>query len=424
MPRKKHSELATGFFVIATLGITLGVVVWMGPGLLTSTRQRAVFYAPESYGSAGIAVGSFVQINDKQIGKISEIAWDGENSRTLYVADIQHEGVTIHADAKAQVVAGLVGGEKLVITRRGSPDKPLADADNPVELTGGLDRAMGDLYVAANNLKDVSETVKLQLGAAQAGSVLKKIHDILDKIRQAGSDVAKIAANIRAETQADSDKSLLSRVRRSATDLNAMTASLARESNAEADGSIIAKAHGAMDDIKAVTADAKPKISRTLAATADAAEQIRAYARKDLAEILTKLRQANTEVLKIAKDLGEVSSQAKEIVTLNRDNMDEMIDNMTQVSVNLKSVSKEVRRNPWRLLYEPTDRELHSQNIYDAARAFANGASELDQAITKLKALDPKTADPELVNKIREHLNATFTRFSRAEEKLWKEMQK
>jgi len=417
MPRKKQSELAAGLFVIIALAVTLGVVVWMGPSLLKTTRQRAVFYVLESSGSAGIAVGSFVQINDKQVGKIAEIVLDGENARTLYVAEIEHEGVLVHADAEAQVVAGLVGGEKLVITNRGSPDEPLADADHPVELTGGLDRAMGDLSAAAGNLRAISETIRVQLGAARAGPILTKIHDILNSLKEAGADVARIAANVRKETEPGAEGTVLGRIRSSAADLNAMTSRLARESDAKSDGSLAAKAHGIMDD-------AGPKLRRTLAAAADVAEQLRTYTKKDLGEILAKLRQSNTEVLKIVKDFSEVSAGARQIVLLNRDNIDEMLDNLAQVSVNLKSVSKEVRRNPWRLLYEPTDKELDSQNIYDAARAFSDGAAQLDQAIAKLKGVDPATADPELVKKIREHLEATFARFSRAEEKLWKEMQK
>jgi len=123
-----------------------------------------------------------------------------------------------------------------------------------------------------------------------------------------------------------------------------------------------------------------------------------------------------------------VSEQTKEIVTVNRDNIDETLDNLTQVSVDLKSAAKEIRRNPWRLLYEPEEKELRSQNLYDAVRAFSNGAEQLDQAITKLRRLEQiKSDDPafqETTEKIHKGLNEVFSKFSKAEEALWKELQK
>ena len=44
--------------------------------------------------------------------------------------------------------------------------------------------------------------------------------------------------------------------------------------------------------------------------------------------------------------------------------------------------------------------------------------AELDQAITKLKAVDPKTVGVEAMQSIRKHLEDTFTRFNEAERRL------
>jgi len=423
MAHKRRSELAAGVFVIAALVLTFGVVVWLGPGLLAGTRQRAVFYADSAAGSLGLQVGSFAQINDREIGQVAEIVWDPAAGRTLYYIDIRQDGVAIRADAKATVVSGLIGGTKLVLTDLGSSDKPLADAKNPIVLSGGLDQAMSDLADTARSLRTMADILKAQLQPDQANAVLAKVHALLDDLRKAGTDVAAIAAGIRKEFQAESG-TLLSKVHRSVDDINNITADVARETDAKEKDSLLAKAHRSVDDVNAMTADARPKLERTMTAVAETAEKFRDYTRKDIADILAQLREANTEILKISKNFSAVSEQARQIVTLNRDNVDEMIDNLTQVSVNLKSVSKEVRRNPWKLLYEPKKDELNSQNIYDAARAFSSGASDLDQAIAKLKAVDPASADSETLQKIQKHLEETFTKFSEAEDRFWKEMQK
>ena len=116
-------------------------------------------------------------------------------------------------------------------------------------------------------------------------------------------------------------------------------------------------------------------------------------------------------------------------MAVNRENIDEIIDNMGQVAANLKSASKEIRRNPWRLLYRPKKGELRSQDIHDAARAFSNGAAQLDQALAKLKGLaathpDGVPKDDPQLKKIAEQIKETFEKFTDAEKALWKELLK
>ncbi len=126
-------------------------------------------------------------------------------------------------------------------------------------------------------------------------------------------------------------------------------------------------------------------------------------------------------------NIEAMSQQVRQMVSLNKGNVNEIMDNFTRLSANLKSASEEIRRNPWRLLYKPKKGELHSQNIYDAARAFSEGASELDQAVAKLATLvkmhpEGLPADDPQMKSMRKRLAETFARFTKAEEALWKEL--
>jgi ABC-type transporter Mla subunit MlaD len=405
MAKQKYNELTAGLFVIASLVTLVGVIVWLGGAeILRPTGQTAVFYAAEATGSVGLLVGGFVQVGDDQVGKIDKIRFEPDVGRTLYYADISRgdfkvhsEDFKVHSDGKARVAAGLIGGARLIIVDRGTDKAPLADDEHPIELGGGMDQTMSDLATAAEKVSGIADVIKSELDKTQSDAVLAKVHTVIESLKSAAADVAKIAANIRAETDAANEAALL------------------------------AKIHSSVDDVKEMTADAAPKISDTLTAARDAAQKIRKYTDEDIAEILTKLREANTHILKITKNFSKVSEQVKQIVVLNRDNIDEMLDNMTQVSANLKATSKEVRRNPWRLLYQPEEKELRSQNIYDAARAFSNGAEQLDQAITRLTSLakvHPEglpTDDPE-IQKVREQLTKSFENFAKVEQALWKEL--
>jgi len=397
MPRKQHNELVAGTVVLAALAAALGVVLWLGAADVFSGRaQRAFFYVNLADGPAGLMVGSAVNAADRPIGKVVEIRLDVAGKRALYVVDVDDKQARIHSDAQVRVSAGLLGGNTLSVMSFGSDDKPLADKQNAIRVVGGLDQAMTDLAASA---KRISETINKELDVASDTSAINRVHAVLGALQQASADVAKLAASV------------------------------SHEADCKAEGAILAKLHGIVNDVGDMTADAKPKLEKTMTAVAAVAEQMEAYSRKDVAELLAVLRQTNTKVLAIAEDLHSVTGQTRQLMTVNSSRIDETIDNLSQVSADLKATAKEVRRAPWRLLYQPKPGELHSQNIYDSARAFSSGAEQLDQALTKLTGLakaNPeglRSDDPEL-QKVREQLEEAFTNFSKVEQALWKELTK
>ena len=445
MPRKKRSEFAAGLFVLVALAAAVGVVVWLGAAdMLRPARWKAVFYVNEASGSVRLEVGGVVQLNDDPVGKLTEVRFDPKVGRTFYVAQIDRDDVRIRADGRAIADAGFIGGARLVVTSRGSADKPLADEKNPIELSPGgfagalaainqeFDRSddasmMGKIHDILNGLTTAAGDVAAITGSLRKETDPRHAETLLNKIHTGVEDLQAVTASIRREMTPDEKDSTLARVRKSADDLNRITADIRTQTDVKAEGSAVAKVHGSLDDMNQITADARPKIQQTLTAVNSAAGNIEGYTKKDFAEILATLRRTNTKVLKIATDFGEVSGQVKEMVTVNRDRIDEMIDNMTLVSADLKATAKDVRRAPWRLLHKPDKKEIDSQNIYDAARAFSSGAEQLDQAIIKLTGLakaHPEgvaAKDPQFL-KIREQIEKSFTEFTKVENAFWKEL--
>ena len=379
MPRKKHSELAAGLFVILGLVAAVGVVLWLGAvDMFKPTAQEVFFSSDYLAGSYSIDIGKAIKLNDMPIGKIIDIRLDAENHRTLYVARIEHEDVKIYSNGKAQAAAGLVGSADLVITSVGDPNAPQADAENPIKIDPGMNQAMGDLAKMASQLSDEE--------------LIAKIRNIVDNI-----DIA--ASGIRMQLDPDAEAALMNKIHRS------------------------------MDDVNAISSDAKPKISQTLTAAASAAEKIDAYVTKDVGYLLAEFRKITTRVLEMSNNFKDVSSQAKDLLMVNRDRIDTIIDDMSLIAANLKAASTEIRRSPWRLLHKPSAQEVQNQNLYDAARAFVLGSQRLDMSLSKLKGLAAARPDgiaandPELI-KIKQQLEETFGQFSKAERALWKELSK
>lgn len=61
--------------------------------------------------------------------------------------------------------------------------------------------------------------------------------------------------------------------------------------------------------------------------------------------------------------------------------------NARLASDQLKLMMTEVRRNPWRLLYQPGAKELQRELVYDAARNYAQAVSDLRGASASLESL-------------------------------------
>ncbi len=451
MPRKQRSKLAAGLFSLACLLALLGVVIWLGAAdIFKTTYQRAVFYADVSDGSLGLKTGSFVRINDAQVGRIVDVQFNPDDGRTYYTAEIEQAGAEIHRDGKAVASAGFIGGSQLVVLSRGSESEPLATADNPLEVTPAgfmdaltqlsdkvgaeLDREdpealLGKVHAILDGLDTAAGTVSEITTALQQEIDAERAEALLGKIHTAMNDVKRITSSLRQEMSRDEEGSLLAKVHGTADNVRDTSEFLVGEIDREAEGSAMGKVHAGLDDVTEMTADAKPKVGEALTAVRDTAKRLDRYTEEDLGDLLAKMRDVGDKVLEIAENLREVSVEAREVITVNRVQIDEMIDNMALVSAELKATAKEVRRNPWRLFYRPDDEELRSQNIYDAARAFSQGAEQLDQAVTKLRRLaeahpEGVPADDEQLERIRRQVEESFSNFTKVERALWDELTK
>ena len=107
--------------------------------------------------------------------------------------------------------------------------------------------------------------------------------------------------------------------------------------------------------------------------------------------------------------------------------IDRIISNISEVSVNLKLTSQEVRRAPWKLLYKPKEKEFRIQAVIDSAGAFAAGAERLDSAALRLHKLmaatdDKLQVDKDSIESMVSELEASFEQFQKAEQKFWEEL--
>jgi hypothetical protein len=128
-------------------------------------------------------------------------------------------------------------------------------------------------------------------------------------------------------------------------------------------------------------------------------------------------------------DFRDIAADAKALIALNKGELSLTFQNLRQTSEHLKATAQEIRRAPWRLLARPDKREVESLNLYDASRAFASAASDLQTLSESLRTMIEARekgvdVDPEMIQTMLERLQETFDHYQEAEAALWKEFER
>jgi len=176
--------------------------------------------------------------------------------------------------------------------------------------------------------------------------------------------------------------------------------------------------------LNGILSENRPVLKDGLATARDAigkADEIMAHVQdQTIGKIDSALDKANTAVDDVKAAVKELQS----LVVTQKPVIERMIANMRLTSDQLKLAAIEVRRSPWRLLYKPTDEELETDNLYDAARSFALAAGSLESTAESLKALVDKQdgtvpTDDANLKLMLDNLHKTFEQFAEAEDKFW-----
>lgn len=421
MAQKQHNELAAGIFVLFCIALIMGVILWLGASdYFVKNQGTAVFASYAETGPLGIAAKADVLVGDVKIGTVSRIedrvvapptkfASKAEQSRwpknmkgkyvprqqTLYHVTLTQQGYTIYANGTAGVASQLMGGNNLKVTFAGSADAGRCDVSNPILLGDGLNQAMDNLAHEFN--KD------------DPNSILSRFSHTIDNLSKASDDAVLILASIRTEVDPTNATTAMGQIKATLANAETMSASL-KSMSGQLDAYTKKDVKLILDNMTTITTDAKT------------------YMKKDVAALLTSVRKISTNVLEMSGNLNVSSQTVRELLTVNYDSFSEIVDNMVLVSANLQAAGAEIRRNPWRLLYRPDKAESDLVNLYDAARAFQEGAVQVDNAVNKLKRTkDMKSDDPEAAKRIqhvREELLKSVAKFRKVEEILWKEVSK
>jgi hypothetical protein len=193
------------------------------------------------------------------------------------------------------------------------------------------------------------------------------------------------------------------------------------------------RANEAVTGVRDVVNDGKPNIHDTLANLSDASGTVKARLPATMDQVKSLLAKTEGSVDKLQTSLEDVkaalsntkdmTASARAILAGNRSRIDAAVAGVKATSDNLKAASAEIRRSPWRLLYKPGKGEMANLNLYDAARQFAEGANDMNDAASALRdALASKDVDGRQLQALVDKLDKSFTGFQQVETALWEKV--
>ncbi|MBN2841866.1 MAG: hypothetical protein JXM68_02185, partial [Sedimentisphaerales bacterium] len=319
MAKKNNNELTVGITVAVVLALAVYIIVLLADFTrLTTDYQELTFRLPYTCGLRGLSSGSPVHLGGYKVGqvtatKIEDSGSEPDNIYVLFSIELP-EKYRLHDDCILTPEMGLLGGKAILnIASLGNSQTTLSE-NNIHNIT------FGDNMVTA---------IKKELDPTNPTGVL---------------------AAVKAELDRNNENSLLGAMANSARNLDDITTSVKNELDINNAAALLTRVHnvtGKLDNsltgIQEIITDNKSDLRDTIISLKQSAGLIE----NELPNLTAKMEQVidkaacgldtAQEALYELKLTGELASDT---LATNRDKIDALIDNMTEVSTNLKLVSR------------------------------------------------------------------------------------
>jgi phospholipid/cholesterol/gamma-HCH transport system substrate-binding protein len=306
-------ELKVGAFVLASLLIFLCIFVYVANIQLRGVRTPYKTYFKYA---GGIELGSAVRFGGMKAGAITAIRpWREDPTKIEILLEVK-EGVPVNAGSAA-------------LLRSLSPL-----GDKYLEITTGTNKAQ---RLPPGATIPSTEPISLDDLAAQASAIIPTVqstlHDVQKNIDQLTGEARVVLANIQSMTGPENQRNvalLLANARellnRESPRIDSVLLNLDRTSS---------QARDAFNEVQMAARTAK----ETTANANRTIDQIRDPVKTDLAE----LQRTMTDARRLIADLNAV-------VSANRHNIDDTLENFRMASENLRELTESVKQRPWMLI--------------------------------------------------------------------------
>lgn len=390
MPRKdrtKASMIAGTFLLVGVVGFI--IISALISGVLDrfegSDAYIVRFDLKQSTG--GLKDGSPVLLGGQPVGRVSDVAFAEEEGRAVGV-DIRvrvEEGLTLYKDAVFVLERPLIGlGAGLNITNSGTPAAGALEPGGVVHAELAIPPILAAAGYGAEQIEQFQAIVK------DSRDVIARINDLTHEIEE---DLISGTKNF-----------------------NRFSESLSRvdsEGLALSTGDAVDEFRALVEESRELLRVNRPRIDDLMTSAQNTMTTFET-------EGATRLIEAIEHAGVAAERLAEVADTSADILVTETPAIRRTLANARLASDQLRLAMIEIRRNPWKLLGAPDTKELKEEIFYDAARAYATVASDLQDASASLETALAKREDLDQaqLETLSSELKDALVRYKEAEVKL------
>jgi len=422
---KQRNAARAGSFIVVSIVLILAVVVGIkraGGFFNPSVSRKATFSLKDDIG--GLRVGDDVRIGGYKVGIVRRIE------------------VGTRAARAATTAPSMEAVEPAIVVTFSMPLKYELRDDAVIGVQGTL---MGQSWLNFESLGEKGSQVPeggVLAGLPSGVSVaMATLREAAPKISRTLSEVQQLMADARAKTLPLVNETLGKYGKTADTATETVTSF---QETAKAGTSLIADVKGylkpAMDKYHTVgdsavkmlnelgdmfgtsKSDFKGTLANLNSATGTLKEKLPGWGQK-IDEVLQKVNGSLGDASAAIKDIKAITATANSVITGNKAKLDDMIKHLNATALNLELATAEIRSRPWRLLYTPKKGEIDNLVLFDTAREFALGATELNDVAQALRdAMNNPQVDPKKLEELKQKLDASFKSFGEVENKLWEKV--
>jgi ABC-type transporter Mla subunit MlaD len=414
--RSSRNNILAGLFVLITLSLGVFIVILVS-NLWDRLGDKSTYLVSFTLldGAEGLDEGSVVKVGGKQVGHVTETRFVFDESTNeplgLEVEIAIDANVRLYEDADVQLQRPLLGTSSSINI---SP-LPMYRPDGivppgPPRLLNEGGRLYGRL--GAPGFLSPGDYAKIQGIIAQVdrivGDVEPRIGPIMDDAQASAANIRAITADARTRWDgwATGADSIVKRIEEGSQRIPAIIESV--EQGTQQGRDFIASAQQVIDVNR-------PKID-------EAIESVREFTRKVQGEAYDKFIAALDSGRQGLDSFASAAARADELITTKSPELEETITAAMLAAQQLKLVTIEVRAAPWRLLYQPTKKELENELLYNSVRAYSETVTQLRAASEALRVTAERAAAPggeridqATIDGLTQRLKTAFEQYQQAE---------
>ena len=436
----ERNAIKVGIVTIVVTVTFFLILIWISQGVSGEMTEIAVRFE-SSPAMPTLSPGSSVLVGGQKVGKITSATLnpyevkDTESGKTVtryYVwveADFRSD-LNLMADCQAIAEGPPLGGDGILKINLGASAQPFVGS----YIEGSPPAGFAAILASLQSEFDGTDPTSL-LGQIKTQLDPETGESLIAKFLKSADDINAMTASLASQLGSEEKNMLLGKIHATIDNINTMTASLRTEMEGSNKQALLGKVHLAIDSMNTGIRTVSNVLSSNEATLDKSLKNVAAMTENVANEtdatrpdsLMANLKETGRIINETVDDVHAVTTTTREVVLINRENIDRMLVNFKEASDHIKNGMKFVLRHPWRIFNEPKQQEIKQLAIFDAARSFAEAATRIDDVSAQLRALAdlhngniPSDA-PELV-RIKADLEKSREKYKKAEDELWRQL--